>query len=778
MACACDAGWKGDGQTCDDVDECLDQLDNCHATATCTNTDGSFTCACPPGTVGDPLTGCEARYSEITAGLYHTCARRLDDAAVCFGNGGSGRLGNGLSVNQAAPVQVGAASNWAHLSAGTSHTCGIKKTGNLWCWGNNGFGQLGLGNNVSQTLPAFTSLDRTWTSVAAGENHSCAVESDGTLSCWGRNAAGQLATGSANPFEYSPVHVNVDPLAVVAETDWKEVFAGRDSTCALKQSGALYCWGQNSDLQISKPGAGFVAIPYLVATTPMGMDTDWATVSVGVTTCGLKKVTGAMWCWGRGAEGQLGNGTIVGSAAPVAVSPGAAWTAVRAGTSHVCGLQAGALYCWGRNQGSQIANGQSGWLLAPTAIGSDTDWTALAGGAVHTCGLKQDGHVLCWGSRVYGQTGDGATSLHTLPQPIGALTTWTLAASFGETSCALGPAGMASCWGNNENGQLGLGDTASRDAPADVTTASGFSRLVMGRQFACGVTLAGGLVCTGRNAAGQLGTASVVPSMKYAPIVTAGKPYAALTWKELAAGEEHACSIAGDASLWCWGRNSEGQLGQTVSPTTGTLAQVLPLDVKNWTAVAAGQFHTCARRADTSIWCWGRNVEGQLGAGVPGAGKIAPASVGLGFGNALAAGVNHTCAIKLDGTLWCWGKNSNSQLGDGTVVDEPAPVQVGLDTDWAQVTAGNAATCARKTGGSLWCWGANSGGQLGLGDLGQRKAPVVVGAALWTDVHLGYLHTCAVRSDGALVCWGSGELGQNGIGDGFLPGPTLLAAVK
>jgi alpha-tubulin suppressor-like RCC1 family protein len=105
-------------------------------------------------------------------------------------------------------------------------------------------------------------------------------------------------------------------------------------------------------------------------------------------------------------------------------------------------------------------------------------------------------------------------------------------------------------------------------------------------------------------------------------------------------------------------------------------------------------------------------------------------------------------------------------------------VQVGIDTDWAQVSAGNASTCARKSNGSLWCWGASSGGQLGLGDFGQRKAPTAVGAALWSDVRMGYLHTCAVRSDGALVCWGSGELGQNGAGDGFVLAPTVLAAVK
>ncbi len=124
------------------------------------------------------------------------------------------------------------------------------------------------------------------------------------------------------------------------------------------------------------------------------------------------------------------------------------------------------------------------------------------------------------------------------------------------------------------------------------------------------------------------------------------------------------------------------------------------------------------------------------------------------------------------------GRNANNQLGDGTAIDRPAPVQVGVDLDWAQVTAGNASTCARKSNGSLWCWGANGSGQLGLGDFGQRKAPAAVGAAMWSDVRLGYAHACGVRGDGALVCWGSGELGQNAVGDGFALAPTLVAAVK
>ncbi|AKT37438.1 EGF domain-containing protein [Chondromyces crocatus] len=781
-ACVCDEGYLGDGQSCEDIDECFDRLDDCHPSATCSNTEGGFTCACPSGTVGDPYTGCEARYTALSSGTYHACALRMDGAIVCFGAGGSGRLGNGLGASQPAPVRAGAASNWERLGAGAAHTCAIKQNGNLWCWGANNVGQLGVGTLDNQSLPAYVSLDRTWTRVAAGEQHACAVESDGTLSCWGRNNAGQLGLGASVVQELSPVRVSVDPLASAPDNDWRLVDANRESTCALKQDGRLYCWGQNSDLQIARAGGGTVAAPSLVETSADAMDADWTAVAVGPTTCALKS-DGRLFCWGRGVEGQLANGVLQSSATPVHIAPETTFKVVRAGFSHVCAIDtADTLSCWGRNQAAQIAGGQPALVTTPhpkeAAVGRR--WVDVALGTTHSCALDDEGHVACWGSRLHGQLGDGKNSLETRPTPVSG-ETWKHVAAYGESGCAIHEDDTLHCWGNNESGQLGVDDTASRAGPTQATTASTFTRATLGRQHTCGITSAGQLACSGRNSSGQLGRGNTVPGSTFEPILTQAKPYAGLSWSTLTAGEDHNCAIATNGTLWCWGRNGNYQTGAEANPQTGSLREVLP--TAGWTAVAAGQYHTCATRNDGSLHCWGRNNEGQLGVGTAGnpAGKngYTPTLLSTGWRPALTAGVNHTCAIKEEGSLWCWGRNANGQLGDNTTTDRPAPVQVGADTDWVEVTAGNASTCARRASGAVSCWGVNGTGHLGLGDTTQRRVPfALAGAPDWTAIHLGFSYACGLGAGGALRCWGSGENGQNARGDGFAGTPVRIAAAK
>jgi hypothetical protein len=210
-----------------------------------------------------------------------------------------------------------------------------------------------------------------------------------------------------------------------------------------------------------------------------------------------------------------------------------------------------------------------------------------------------------------------------------------------------------------------------------------------------------------------------------------------------------------DGSLWAWGDNGSGQLGD--GTRTDRLA---PVQVgTGFTAVAAGDNHTVAVKADGSLWTWGHNGVGQLGDGST-TQRPSPVQIGTGF-RAVAAGLDHSAAVKADGTLWTWGANGVGQLGDGTLTQRLAPVQIG--TGFALAAAGRYFTLAIKTDGSLWAWGYNFFGQLGDGTRTNRLAPVQIGTG-FASVVAGVSHTLALRTDGSLWAWGDNSYGQRGDG--------------
>ena len=189
----------------------------------------------------------------------------------------------------------------------------------------------------------------------------------------------------------------------------------------------------------------------------------------------------------------------------------------------------------------------------------------------------------------------------------------------------------------------------------------------------------------------------------------------------------------------------------------------------DWRSVTAGNTRTCALRNDDSLWCWGNNVKGQLGDGTV---ETRPSPVQVEAGSTwrtVDAGYFHTCGIRRDGTLWCWGENFAGQLGDGTTgTMRTNPTPVGQDADWAQVAVGDYHTCARRKDESIWCWGDNNYGQLGDGTLGadQGKAvPVQISSKpRWLDLTTGNDHTCSLMDNDSLWCWGRNDYGQ--LGDG------------
>jgi len=152
-----------------------------------------------------------------------------------------------------------------------------------------------------------------------------------------------------------------------------------------------------------------------------------------------------------------------------------------------------------------------------------------------------------------------------------------------------------------------------------------------------------------------------------------------------------------------------------------------------WTRVAAGGNHTCAIREDRTLWCWGRNRYGQLGDGT-GVDRAVPTQIGdVATWETVATGYAHTCATRTDHTLWCWGDNSSGQVGDGSTTDRFSPVQVGASQSWATAAAGgkdstHSHSCALTTGKTLWCWGYNESGQLGVNDNQKHKRPTQVGS--------------------------------------------------
>src|SRR3990170_1702479 len=188
----------------------------------------------------------------------------------------------------------------------------------------------------------------------------------------------------------------------------------------------------------------------------------------------------------------------------------------------------------------------------------------------------------------------------------------------------------------------------------------------------------------------------------------------------------------------------------------------------NWASVSAGALHTIAiKRDDTlyTLWAWGYNASGRLGDGTT-TNRTTPTQIGTATTwSSVFSGEHHTAAIKTNGTLWAWGRNNSGQLGDGTIISKTTPTQIGAETTWSSVSGGGWHTVARKSDGTLWAWGYNDDGQLGDGTIISKTTPTQIGAeTTWSSVSGGGWHTVARKSDGTLWAWGDNYYGQ--LGDG------------
>jgi alpha-tubulin suppressor-like RCC1 family protein len=226
-------------------------------------------------------------------------------------------------------------------------------------------------------------------------------------------------------------------------------------------------------------------------------------------------------------------------------------------------------------------------------------------------------------------------------------------------------------------------------------------------------------------------------------------------WVAISAGDLHTVAMRGDGTLWAWGDNTHGQVGDGTTTQRNSPVQI----GSGYASVAAGDLHTVAVKADGTLWAWGDNTASQIGDGTTTQRNV-PVQIGSGYA-AVAAGWVHSLGVKTDGTLWAWGGNAYGQLGDGTVTLRNVPVQVGVG--YASVTAGRIHTVGLKADGTLWSWGDNAVGQLGDGTTTSQRSSVLVGGG-YASVAAGASFCVAVRTDGTLWGWGDNAFGQ--VGDG------------
>jgi alpha-tubulin suppressor-like RCC1 family protein len=261
----------------------------------------------------------------------------------------------------------------------------------------------------------------------------------------------------------------------------------------------------------------------------------------------------------------------------------------------------------------------------------------------------------------------------------------------------------------------------------------------------------------GANSDGQLGDNST--TQRKTPIQVSGLSGVVA----VAAGAKHSLALTSAGVLWVWGDNQYGQIGNG-----NTTDQKLPVQVMTGvTQIAAGDNHSIALKADGTLWTWGSNTEGQIGDGGTTSPRTTPYSVtGLGAVSAIAGGGNHTLVVLTAGSMKAWGKNSNGQLGDGsTYARATNPVAVAVVANATNASGGNAFTFARRFDGTLYAWGLNGNGQLGFGDTTQRPTPTLLAAPTSVAaLATGGYHTLALLADGSVSAWGRNDYG--GVGDG------------
>lgn len=447
-----------------------------------------------------------------------------------------------------------------------------------YCTGDNLFGQLGRGNN---------------TNTITGNSNTHPTAPGNNIKQFNRTYSG-TDVAAVNIPAIPPFNAQLQPgrynIGLTAGKAATAIDAGNKFTCAVIDA-APFCWGRNSNGQLGDGTNNESRRP--ISASYMS-DKYTTRVSAGDShTCSI--TNGRAYCWGNGADGRLGKGNSASSSTPEAVPSvinNMAVTDISAGTNHTCAVANSQAYCWGGNGNGQLGTGST----TPSSSNVPVQVTGLSGKLVtkiaagnnFTCAIA-DSKPYCWGAGSSGQIGNNApVASQPTPQPVSDMNGASTDISVGTSSACAVEGGVTRCWGSGADGRLGRGGVAQSNVPVNVVDAAATGRadnstaLSVGDSHACSLT-AGYLRCWGSRADGRIGNpaAGVAGNSETATLVTEYSGASSLGADNkptsITAGTDHSCAIA-NAKIFCWGNNSSGQLGNSLTLPAGTTAPSLTSD--------------------------------------------------------------------------------------------------------------------------------------------------------------------------------------------------------
>jgi alpha-tubulin suppressor-like RCC1 family protein len=630
---------------------------------------------------------------------------------------GSRSIGNfrGTNSGVCTPVTTFAgSSNWLTVANGNYNSAAIKTDGTLWTWGE-GFGAgIGDGFKIDRCTPVTTFAGgNNWKQVSCAYNTGAAIKTDGTLWVWGGNYYALLADNTQTD-RCTPV------TTFAGGTNWKQVSLGYHAA-AIKTDGTLWTWGQIEYGALGNNTSGTVTWGRKVSTpiTTFAGGTNWKQVSTSINgNTAAIKTDGTLWVWGTNSYGTLGTNSERASLTPVTTFAGGTnWKQVSAGGYNVSAIKTdGTLWTWGQRSHSAINYTRPRGISTPSMIiGGGNNWKSVSTGGF-IIATKTDGTLWSWGERQSSIEGFLVNRTPISPRNIFPGTNWSIAYG-NDDMYVIGTDGNLWGWGTNSNGELGINATGTRSTP--VTTITG-----------------------GTN------------------------------WKSVSAGFNTVAAVKTDGTLWTWGSNYRGSIGDDTSTNRRTPVTTFAGGT-NWSNVSITDNQCAAVKTDGTLWVWGRNFNFALGTNEgTSVTKRTPVTTFSGGTNwsSVTVGSNLMQAIKTDGTLWVWGANNAGQLGVNDTIDKATPVTTFAGgTNWSQL--GRGGSSAIKTDGTLWVWGYNSYARLGIGDDPNNKSTPVTtfaGGTNWSSISDFSNKIAAIKTDGTLWMWGdnggSGKFGVLGIG--------------